>query len=92
MDMMPLENSYSKKTDSNLVQARVYAGSPDTNYNAYEKKVDKLAARINELETNLKLFISTTIDMHKTSYNITQSVLESEENLKNALQLINNKK
>ena len=65
--------------------------TPDTNFNAYEVKVDKLASRINELETNLKLFISTTIDIHKTSYNLKQCIIESEENLKNALQLIYNK-
>jgi hypothetical protein len=48
----------------------VNAGSPDTNYNIYETKVDKLASRIHELETNFKLFISTTIDIHKASYNL----------------------
>ena len=57
----------------------------------YETEVDNLASRINDLETNLKLFISTTVDIHKTSYNLKQSILESEENLKNGLQLIYNK-
>ena len=68
----------------------MYAGSPDTNYSVYETQVDKLASRINELETTCELFISTTVDIHKTSYNLKQSILESEENLKNALQLIYN--
>jgi len=63
----------------------------DTNYNAYERKVDKLAARINEVETNLKLFISTTINMHEVSYNLKQSILDSEQNLKNDLQLIHSR-
>ena len=40
---------------NNLVQARVNVGSSDSNYKIYETKVDKLASRINDLETNLKL-------------------------------------
>jgi cob(I)alamin adenosyltransferase len=67
-----------KRINSNLVQAHGNAGSPDTNYNIYERKVDKLASRISELETNLELRISTTVDMH----NLKQSILHSEENLK----------
>ena len=81
----------SRKISSNLVHAGVNAWSPDTNYNIYETKVDKLAARVNELEINLKSFISTTIGIHKTSHNLKQSILESEENHKHALQLIYNK-
>ena len=73
--------------NSNLVQAHVTAGVPDNHYNIYEKKVDKLAARINDLDADLKLFISTIIDMHS----LKQSILHSEENLKHTLQLIYNK-
>ena len=84
-----MESTASRLTQQ--AEARVNAGYPDTNYNIYETKVDKLASRIHELETNLELFISTTIDIHKASYNLKQSILESEENLKNGLQLIYNK-
>ena len=80
-----------EKINSNVLNSRMVTNTPDTNFSAYEVKVDKLASRINELETNLKLFISTTIDIHKTSYNLKQCIIESEENLKNALQLIYNK-
>jgi hypothetical protein len=51
-----------------------------------ETNVDKVASRTHALETNLKLFTSTTVDMHKTSYNLKQNILDSEQNLKNALQ------
>ena len=80
-----------EQINSNVVQAMMKNGTCDTNYNAYEIKVDKLATRISELETNLKLFISTTIDLQNTSHNLKRCILDSEENLKNALQLISNK-
>lgn len=80
-----------EKINSNVLKSRMVTNTPDTNFSSYEVKVDKLATRINELETNLKLFISTTIDVHKTSYNLKQCIIESEENLKNVLQQIYNK-
>jgi cobalamin biosynthesis protein CobT len=80
-----------EKINSNVLKSRIITNTPDTNFSSYEVKVDKLATRINELETNLKLFISTTIDVHKTSYNLKQCIIESEENLKNVLQQIYNK-
>jgi len=73
---------------SNVIQARMGIGSSDTNYNTYEMKVDKLTSRINELETNLKLFVSTTL---ASASDLKRCVSESEDNLKNVLQQIYNK-
>ena len=64
------------------------SGTPDTNYNAYEIKVDKLASRINELETNLKLCISA----RSSTTELKQCVSESEDNLRQVLQHIYSKK
>ena len=75
---------FIRKNNSSLIYKHVHTGGSDTNYNAYEIKVDKLAARVNELETNFKLFISTTIDMH----NLKQSIVDSEQNLKNTLRIM----
>lgn len=80
-----------EKINSNVIKSQIFTATPDTNYHAYELKIDKLASRINELETNLKLFISTTIDMHKTSSNLKYCISESEEHLKSVLQQIYNK-
>ena len=77
-----------EKINSNVIQAMTRSGTPDTNYNAYEIKVDKLATRINELETNLKLFISTTT---ASTTQLNQCVSESEDNLRQALHHIYSK-
>ena len=44
-----------ERINSNVFSTRIGIGTPDTNYTAYEITVDKLASRVNELETNLKL-------------------------------------
>ena len=77
-----------EKINSNVIKSQMITGTPDTNYSAYEIKVDKLATRINELETNLKLFISTTT---ASTTQLKQCVSESEDNLRQALHHIYSK-
>ena len=76
------------KINSNVIKSQMFTATPDTNYTAYEIKVDKLASRINELETNLKLFISTTM---VSTTQLKQCVSESEDNLRQALHHIYSK-
>lgn len=78
-----LENIYSI-----VIKSQIFTATPDTNYHAYELKIDKLASRINELETHLKRFISTTIDMHKPPSNLKYCISDSEAHLKRVLQPI----
>ena len=76
-----------EKINSNVRKSQMITGTPDTNYSAYEIKVDRLASRINELETNLKLYIST----RSSTTELKQCVSESEDNLGQVLQHIYSK-
>ena len=69
---------------SNVVRNSLDQGSNDSNFNAYAVKVDKLATRITEFDTILKQLISTT-------HELKQHIVDSENNLKVALNQINNK-